>query len=112
MYVYISTPLYTCTLKISIHRSFKASAKLEKLLFVLKCFLAPKAKGSPPLAAEQQGILVAPALAAFLGGEEVGQKPASSVCLFLSLWYYYQASLSSLHGSHLSSYLNLLCILQ
>lgn len=78
--VYIYS-LYTHTLKINIHWSFKPSAKPEKLFFVLESFLAPKAKDCLPLAAEQQqGILAAPAVAALLGGEEVGQKPVSSVC--------------------------------
>lgn len=46
VYIYISTGLFTHTLKINIHWSFKPSAKLEKLVFALESFLAPKAKDS------------------------------------------------------------------
>lgn len=75
---------------------------------MVKFFLAPKAKDSPPLAAEQQwGIFAAPAVAAL----QVGQKP-HFISLRFFLQYYYQASLSSLHGSHHFSYLNVLSILQ
>lgn len=42
----VSTGLFTHALKINIHWSFKPNAKLEKLVFALDSFLAPKAKDS------------------------------------------------------------------
>lgn len=88
VYVYISTRLYTHTLKINIQWSFKPGAKLEKLFFVLESFLAPQAKDSLPLAAElQQGILAAPAVVALLGGLQRGKKPCFIWLLFF-IWYY------------------------
>lgn len=42
----VSTSLFTHALKINIPWSFKPNAKLEKLVFALQSFLAPKAKDS------------------------------------------------------------------